>query len=92
LRASRDASIQSTPPYLAAAHLSDQPLKTRALDQSRTRAPKVFINHHHILKTQGAGLVRQAVLAARALLMVQDLVGGGLTDIDQGSPTQMING
>jgi hypothetical protein len=56
-------------------HFGDQALKAWALHQAGACTSQIFINHYDILKAQPLRLIHQAILAARALLMVQDLVG-----------------
>jgi hypothetical protein len=61
--------------HFATQHFGDQALKAWALHQAGARASQIFIDHHDILKAQPTRLIHQAILAARALLGVQDLVG-----------------
>src|SRR5260370_41096558 len=67
-----------------AAHLCHQALKSRALDESRSCASQIFIYNDALLKAQVAGSIHQPVLASRAFLVMEHLVGGSLTDVDDG--------
>jgi hypothetical protein len=57
-----------------AAHFGHQALKSRPLDESRSRAPQIVVNHEDLWKTQVAGSIHQPVLASLAFLMMEHLV------------------
>ena len=57
-----------------AAHLGHQALKSRALDESRSRTPQIFVDHDDLLKPQVTGSIHQPVLASLAFLMMEHLV------------------
>ena len=60
--------------HFAAAHLGHQALKSWTRDESRSRAPQIFIYHNDLLKAQVVGSIHQRVLASLAFLMMEHLV------------------
>ena len=71
---------------LAQTDLGDQALEAVPLDAGRSRLAKVVIDHRDAFPrpTQRRGPVDQAILQLRALLVLADLNGCGLADIDIG--------
>jgi hypothetical protein len=66
-----------------------QPLESRTAD-ARTRAAEIVINDCHIRPAESTSTVGKAILTPSALMIVGKLVDGGLSDVDEGAPRQMI--
>ena len=57
-----------------------QPLKARSAD-TRTRAAKVVIDDRHIRPAESASPFRETILTPSALMIVGELVHGGLSNV-----------
>jgi hypothetical protein len=66
-----------------------QPLESRTVD-ARTRAAEIVINDCHIRPAESTSTVGKAILTPSALMIVGKLVDGGLSNVDEGAPRQMI--
>jgi hypothetical protein len=60
-------------PDFPGANLTHQSLKSWSLYGSIPRAPKIIVDHDDVVKSEFPSAVTQAVLAALALLVVQNL-------------------
>src|SRR5262249_16007710 len=67
--------------YFAATDLGHQTLKAGAINQSRSCAPQILINHVDSLKAQLSSPVFQAILASLAFQVVCHLSRGGLANV-----------
>ncbi len=71
-------------PHVVQADLADQPLETRPGHGGRPRSTEVLVDHQDSVRlpAQPDRPVHQGILQPRRLLMVQDLLPGGLAHID----------
>jgi hypothetical protein len=74
----------------AAANFSDQALKSGTLYQAGSRASQVIVDHEDVPKAEFACLVDQAVLSSLALLVLKNLLGGGLPKVNDRSSAQSL--
>ena len=91
------ASVASQPrrlqrqhhPDVASAHGRQQPIIART---RRTPAgmPEIVIDHDHLVPTQVQGAVPERVLPALALVIVSNLAGRGLPNVDPGRTRQVL--
>lgn len=71
--------------------LGDQPLKARAGNGTRPRPAQVLVDHQNPVHrpAERDRPVHQGILQPGRLLVVDELLAGGLTDIDHREPLQM---
>ena len=77
---------------VAQSHLGDESIESDASYASTAPTySKVFIDHHYLRSrpAQLGGPLHQTILQALALLVVQDLAGRGLTNVDRGLASKM---
>ena len=67
----------------AQTHLRHHTLEASSLDASRCRAPEVVVDHFDLRPTERSQPTPHRILQHTALLVVQYLMGRGLTDIKQ---------
>src|SRR6516225_450850 len=75
----------------ALADRSQQALETRTTDTA-ARAAEIIVDHLDVDPTELARMIRQPVLPALALLIVQKLVGRRLPAVDDGAACEMFSG
>jgi hypothetical protein len=76
----------------AGAHLGHESLKARTLDQARSRSAQILVNHDNVPKAQLAGVLRQIILTAAALVVAGQLSDRGLPNVDDGAASQTFTG
>ena len=67
---------------LSGANLSGQTLETRLFHQTGTRSTEIFIQDGDLLETQLTRPLDKSILAALALLVVDQLASGELADVN----------
>ena|SRR5579885_93726 len=75
---------------LSRANLRNQMLESRALHLAGARASKILVDYLDLLESKLASVIGQAILPALAFLVVNHLSRRRLTDIDDGTPLQMV--
>ena len=73
-------------PYFAATYFRGQAFEAGTVDPARTASPQIIINDDDALETQRAGSIRETELEACAFLVVNQLAGLGLADINDSFP------
>src|SRR6476661_9683713 len=78
--------------YLSSADLSDQVFKARPFHLTRPGTAQILVDHFDLLEAELPCVIRQAILPALALLVVNHLSGRRLANINDRTPLQMIRG
>src|ERR1700759_3904757 len=76
--------------YLSGADLSDQVFKARPFHLTRAGTAQILVDNFDLLKAELAGVIRQAILPALALLVVNLLPGIRLPNVNESPPLQLI--
>src|SRR5947209_773813 len=76
--------------YLSGADLSDEVFKARPFHLTRAGTAQILVDHFDLLEAELARVIRQAILPPLALLVVDDLPGRRLPNVNDGTPLQMI--
>jgi hypothetical protein len=71
---------------------AQQLLESASLDQSRSRASQILVDHRDPLETQLARVFLQSILPPPALLMMQHLARRRLANVDHRSAVQSFSG
>ena len=91
-RAGQPAHLQpEDQPDAVQGDLGEQPLEPRPAFDRLPALAQVVVDHLDLRPrpAQGDGAVGQGVLAGGGLLMVEDLLRGGLPDVDDGGPVEV---
>ena len=73
-------------PYFAATYFRGQAFEAGTVYPTRTGSPQIVIHDDDALETQRAGSICETELKARAFLVVNQLAGLGLANIDDSFP------
>src|SRR5450631_3777902 len=90
LRARREASIASTAPTRPSQIVANRRSKPRACDTA-ARAAEIIVNDLDSGPAKLFGAIGEPVLAAPALMIVCQLIGCRLTDVDTGAACKMLS-
>jgi len=91
-RASQPAHLQpEDQPDAVQGNLGQEPLEARSAFDRLTTLAEVVVDHQDLRfgPAQCDGAVGQGVLAGGGFLMVEDLLGSGLADVDDGGPVEV---
>ena len=89
LRARREASIAKTAPARPSQIAARRRSKPGRLTPE-PRTPEIIIDDYDVLPAQLPRTFLKAVLTSPAFVIVQHLVSGGLTNVDEGAARQVI--